>query len=96
MARISGRVAGLNSDYTFFFIFNMGFVVVPATLPDIRAIYDVWFGVLRAQSFPIFKSPFGVDFTESLIVDIGSWVDEVLSPISGPSTMSGLRLSKAN
>jgi hypothetical protein len=33
--------------------------------------------VLRAQSFPISKGSFGVDFTESLIIDIGSWVDEV-------------------
>lgn len=34
-------------------------------------------GVLRAQSFPIFKSPFGVDFAKSLIVEIRSRVDKI-------------------
>ncbi|KGO36744.1 Acyl-CoA N-acyltransferase [Penicillium expansum] len=28
---------------------NMSFVVVPATLPDIRAIYDVWFAAFKGQ-----------------------------------------------
>jgi hypothetical protein len=27
----------------------MGFVVVPATLPDIRAIYDAWFAAFKGQ-----------------------------------------------
>ncbi|KAJ5348717.1 Acyl-CoA N-acyltransferase [Penicillium brevicompactum] len=27
----------------------MGFVVLPATLPDIRAIYDVWFAAFKGQ-----------------------------------------------
>lgn len=27
----------------------MSFVVVPATLPDIRAIYDVWFAAFKGQ-----------------------------------------------
>lgn len=28
---------------------TMGFVVLPATLPDIRAIYDVWFAAFKGQ-----------------------------------------------
>lgn len=45
----SSTIPDSSINHTFFSVFNMGFVVVPATLPDIRAIYDVWFAAFKGQ-----------------------------------------------
>jgi hypothetical protein len=39
----------LYCGYTLVSVFNMSFVVVPATLPQIRDIYDVWFAAFKGQ-----------------------------------------------